>query len=176
MRAALGAGRAGIVRQLLVESLVVACAAGVLGMLLAAGALEAILALVPPDTIPDESEVALNMPVLSVHARRVRRDERDLRPGARASRHVGDVVVVVARERPQRHGRTPARLFRKSLVVAEVALSLMLLVGAGLMIRTFLAVDRVDLGFRTDRVLTLRVPLPDRRYPDRSDGPRSSRS
>jgi putative ABC transport system permease protein len=52
-------------------------------------------------------------------------------------------------------------------VVAEVALSLMLLVGAGLMMRTFMAVQDIELGFRTDRVLTMRVPLPDQRYPDR---------
>jgi putative ABC transport system permease protein len=52
-------------------------------------------------------------------------------------------------------------------VVAEVALSLMLLVGAGLMMRTFMAVQDVELGFRTDRLLTMRIPLPEKRYPDR---------
>ena len=59
-------------------------------------------------------------------------------------------------------------LLRKGLVVAEVALSLMLLVAAGLMIRTFLAVQGVELGFRADRLLTVRVPLPEPRYPDRA--------
>jgi putative ABC transport system permease protein len=58
-------------------------------------------------------------------------------------------------------------LLRKGLVIAEVALSLMLLVGAGLMMRTFMAVRDVELGFRTDRLLTMRVPLPEQRYPDR---------
>src|SRR5262249_49035073 len=57
-------------------------------------------------------------------------------------------------------------LFRNTLVVVEVALSLVLLVAAGLMIRTVLAVRQVDLGYRTDRVLTFSVPLPDQRYPN----------
>ncbi len=57
-------------------------------------------------------------------------------------------------------------VLRHGLVVAEVALSLMLLVGASLMIRTLLAMQNVDLGIRTDRLLTMRVPLSDQRYPD----------
>jgi len=57
-------------------------------------------------------------------------------------------------------------LLRKSLMVAEVALSLMLLVGASLMIRTFLAMQDIDLGFRADRLLTMRVPLSEQRYSD----------
>src|SRR4030095_4517293 len=56
--------------------------------------------------------------------------------------------------------------FRQTLVVAEVALSLMLLVAAGLMIRTVLAMQQIDVGFRPDRVLTFRVPLTEQRYPD----------
>jgi hypothetical protein len=55
---------------------------------------------------------------------------------------------------------------RNSLVVAEVALSVMLLVGASLMFRTLLALQEVDLGIRSDRLLTMRVPLPESRYPD----------
>ncbi|MBO0800040.1 MAG: ABC transporter permease, partial [Blastocatellia bacterium] len=64
-------------------------------------------------------------------------------------------------------GGSRQALLRKGLVVVEVALSLMLLVGAGLMMRTLMAVQDVELGFRTDHVLTMRIPLPDKRYPDR---------
>jgi predicted permease len=62
-------------------------------------------------------------------------------------------------------GGTRQAILRKGFVVAEVALSLMLLVGAGLMIRTFIAMQNVDLGIRVDRLLTMRLPLSERRYP-----------
>jgi putative ABC transport system permease protein len=167
VRAALGASRAGIVRQLLIESLIIALAAGVLGVILAAAGLQAILALVPPNTIPDESEIALNMPVLlfTLLVSVATSVLFGLAPALHlASRDIATPLREVGRSLTA--GRTHA-FFRKGLVVVEVALSLMLLVAAGLMIRTFQAMQNVDFGFRTDRVLTLRVPLPEQRYPDR---------
>jgi putative ABC transport system permease protein len=64
-------------------------------------------------------------------------------------------------------GNSGQALLRKGLVVSAVALSIVLMVGASLMIRTVLAIGNVDLGFRPDRVLTLRVPLPEPKYADR---------
>ena len=167
VRAALGAGRAGIVRQLLVESLLIASAAGVLGVLLAAAGLQAILALVPPDTIPDESEIALNLPVLlfTFVVSAVTSVVFGLAPALHATS--GDLVSSLREASRSVSGGRRQAFLRKALVVVEVALSLMLLAGAGLLIRTAFAVQRVDVGFRTDRVLTMRVPLPERRYPDR---------
>lgn len=167
VRAALGAGRAGIVRQLLVESLLIASAAGVLGVLLAAAGLQAILALVPPDTIPDESEIALNLPVLlfTFVVSAVTSVVFGLAPALHATS--GDLVSSLREASRSVSGGRRQAFLRKALVVVEVALSLMLLAGAGLLIRTAFAVERVDVGFRTDRVLTMRVPLPERRYPDR---------
>jgi putative ABC transport system permease protein len=164
VRLALGASRGRLVRQLLTESLLLALIAGAIGSALAHAGLPAILALVPPDTIPDEAEIAINRSVLiftlaisaltsilcglapALHSSR-----RDL---AASMREVSRSVVG---------GQT---FLRTSLVVAEVALSLMLLAGSSLLIRTFVAMQRVDLGFQPERFLTLRVPLPASRYPD----------
>ncbi len=166
VRAALGGSRWRLVRQLLTESVLLAMAGGVAGTALAYGALRVILTLVPPNTIPDESEVALNVPVLLFAlavsavtsvifglAPAIHTCTRDLTNPLRSS---GRSVT----------GGTAQTLLRKGLVVAAVALSIMLMVGASLMIRTVLAVGRVGLGFQPDRVLTLRVPLPERKYPD----------
>jgi putative ABC transport system permease protein len=167
VRAALGSGRGGILRQLLIESLLVACAAGVLGTVLAAVGLQAILALVPFGTIPDEAEIALNAPVLlfALVVSTVTSVIFGLAPALHAtSRDIATSLREVGRS--VTGGRVHV-FFRKALVVVEVALALMLLVAAGLMIRTVLAVGDLDFGFRTERVLTLRVPLPDARYASR---------
>ena len=63
-------------------------------------------------------------------------------------------------------GSTRQAIVRKSLVVLEIALALMLLAGASLLVRTFVTMRQLDLGFPADRLLTLRVPLPARRYPE----------
>lgn len=167
VRAALGASRGRLIRQLLTESLILAAAGGVLGIALASGGLRAIMTIVPPNTIPDESEITLNTSVLLF----------TLLVSALTSVIFGLVPALYTCTRNLAHplreaGRSLAgnprqSLLRKGLVIAEVALSLMLLVGAGLMIRTFLAMQDVDLGFRADRLLTMRIPLPERRYPDR---------
>jgi predicted permease len=166
VRAALGASRARLIRQLLTESVILGVVGGALGAALAYGALQAILVLVPPGTIPDESEIRLNTPVLLFAllvslltsivfglAPALHTCTRDL---ANPLREAGRGLAGGARQ----------AFLRKGLVIAEVALSLMLLVGASLMIRTFLAMQEVQLGFRADRLLTLRVPLSEQQYPD----------
>jgi len=166
VRSALGASRARLVRQLLTESLILAVAGGVLGVALAFGALRAILALVPPNTIPDESEIALNTPVLlftlAVSA------ITSILFGLAPALHVctRDLANSLRETGRGFAGGIRQAFLRKGLVVAEVALSLMLLVGASLMIRTFLAMQDVELGFRADRLLTMRVPLSEQSYPD----------
>ena len=63
-------------------------------------------------------------------------------------------------------GSSRHAILRKTLVVVEVALALMLLAGSSLLVRTYAAMQNVDLGLRPDRLLTMRVPLPPRTYPD----------
>ncbi len=166
VRAALGGSRWRLVRQLLTESVLLAMAGGVVGTALAFGALRVILTLVPPNTIPDESEVAVNLPVLLFTV--VVSAATSVLFGLAPALHTctRDLTNPLRSSGRSVTGGTAQTLLRKGLVVGAVALSIMLMVGASLMIRTVLAVGRVDLGFRPDRVLTLRVPLPDRKYPD----------
>ena len=166
VRAALGAGRGRLVRQLLTESLVLSLAAGVLGTLLAYAGLPAILSLVPPDTIPDESDIALNLPVLAfaLLVSVVTSVVCGLAPALHTGgRNLAGTMREVSRSLA---GSSRQAILRKALVVGEVALSLMLLAGSSVLLRAFVGMQQVELGVPADRVLTMRVPLPAQRYPD----------
>jgi predicted permease len=166
VRASLGASRARLIRQLLTESLILAVAGGALGVGLAYWSVQAVLALVPSGTIPDESEIRLNTPVLlfALAASAVTSVLFGLAPALHAC--TSELAGSLREAGRGLSGTARQALLRKSLVISEVALSLMLLVGAGLMIRTFVAIQNVDLGFRSDRLLAMRVPLSELRYPD----------
>src|SRR5580693_5629406 len=153
VRAALGASRWRLIRQLLVESLILSVVGGAIGVGLAALGLNSIVALIPPVTIPAETEISLNLPVLAFA----------LVPALRAAR--GDL------ERPLRDsgkgtssGTVGQGRFRDAVIVCEVALSFTLLVGAGLLMRSFVALRGVNLGLRADHVFVTRLPLPSDRY------------
>ena len=166
LRASLGATRGRIVRQLLTESLLLSAVAGVLGVVMAYAALHAIIAMVPPDSIPDEAKIAIDRPVLffTLGISLLTTLLFGLAPALHAS---GTHLDTVLRESARGAGTGLRQVIaRNGMVIAEVALSLVLLVAATLMMRTLVAIQDVNLGIRTDHVLTLRVPLLDQRYAD----------
>jgi predicted permease len=158
LRAALGAGRARLVRQLLTESLILALAGGGLGLLVAMWGVDLLLGLAP-DALPRPGAVHVDGLVLgfSVALSALTGVVFGLVPALAGSRvDLHDALRSGGRTSA---GRRPRRL-RQTLVVAEVALALILVTGAGLVTRSFANVIGVDPGFPTDHLLTLRVDLP----------------
>ncbi len=162
VRTALGARRAHVVRQLLAESVLLSSAAGVLGAGLAVAGVRALAALAPA-ALPAGS-VRVDAPVLgfalavSVATGLL----FGLAPAAQASRFA---LAAVLREGGRGAvGDRAAHLVRRGLVVAEVALALMLLTGAGLLTRSFARLQGVDPGFDARGVLTLTLALPEAKY------------
>jgi putative ABC transport system permease protein len=165
VRAALGAGRARMVRQVLTESALLGIAGGALGVGLALWALDALLALVPA-TMPRPSAIAIDGRVLAFSA-----------AAALVTSVLFGLVPALSAARADVHGalkqagRTgiPGRgRLGGALLVGEIALSFLLLVGAGLALRSFARVTAVDPGFDPRGLLTASVSLPDARYGDRA--------
>ena len=165
LRASLGAGRWRLVRQLLTESALLAAGGGVLGIALTQASLWAVTNVIPPGTIPDESHVRLNAPVLlfSIALATVSTLIAGLVPAWQVSR-TDAAQALRDGGRSATAGAGQARL-RGALVVAEIGLSTVLLVGAGLMMRTLVSMQQVPLTFDPTRILTMRVPFAETRYP-----------
>ena len=163
VRASVGATRWHLFCQFLSESLVLALIGGAVGVGLAIAILKVIVILLPPFSIPTEADVRVNLPVLSfsVAATLIAGVLCGCAPAWQGSRW--NPV-----ERLKEGGRTDSGLGRKglrrSLVVIEFALALTLLAGAGLAIRSFWKLTRVDLGFRQDHLLTFALRLRDHRF------------
>ena len=165
IRVSLGAGRARLLRQLLTESLLLAVGGGLLGLALAAWLTDA-LARAIPASVPRASEVSLNWNVVgftlvvSVFAGLL----FGILPALMAARgHEASRLKSAVRGATAGVGRS--RL-RGLLVMSEVALSLVLLIGSGLLVRSFLALRAVDPGFDTEHLLTAGVALPSASYRD----------
>jgi putative ABC transport system permease protein len=158
IRLALGASRARLARQLLVESLLLALLGAVGGCVLAAVGIKTLVPLIPSNTVPSGAVIGLNGSVLL--ATLAIAFFSSLVFGLAPALHSARVEL-----NPSLKGAKSGRgRLRNLLVVGEVALSLTLLVGAGLLIRTFFALRQVTLGFEPDHVLTMAIPLPDGRY------------
>ena len=164
VRTALGAGRLRVVRQLLTESLMLSVGGGAAGLLIAVWGVNWLVSL-GPDTIPRVHEIAVDPRVIcftlliSVATSLL----FGLAPALQASRP--DLTGAL-----KEGGRSGAGLHRNRLrsvlVISEVALSLVLLIGAGLMIRSFAKLNEVDPGFNPNRVFTMGVALLRNKYPE----------
>jgi len=159
VRLAIGAGRTHIVRQLFCESLVLCTAGGAVGVLIAYAGVKGLLA-IDPGNLPRADEIAVDWTVLAFAfavstitalvlglVTTLRVGQRDLRSS------------FVEDQRTMAGGRHAQRV-RDGLVVAQIALTLVLLTGAGLLTRSFLGLLAVDTGFRTDDALVLDIALP----------------
>jgi putative ABC transport system permease protein len=163
LRTALGASQGAMIRQVLTESLLLAAAGGTLGMLLTVAAM-AVLRSLHPANLPRLSDVQLNATVLgfTVAVCALTAVLFGLVPALRA-----------ARVDPHEHLKSGARSgtggdrrrARNLLIMAEVALSVVLLVGAGLLIRSFVALQRVNPGFDATDVVTFELSMPAGKYP-----------
>ncbi|MGD2115812.1 MAG: ABC transporter permease, partial [Acidobacteriota bacterium] len=164
IRAAVGAGRGDLLRQLLAESVLLAATGAVLGLLLAAASLRVLRAVDPAD-LPRVGEVGIDGGVLlfTLGVALLTGLLFGLVPALRASRP--DLQKTLKEGGKTDAGAGGGRL-RSALVVAEVALALVVLVGAGLMVRSFLGLSRVDPGFDPDHLLTAQLYLSPTRYPE----------
>jgi predicted permease len=161
VRAALGAGRARVVRQLLTESLVLALAGGALGALLAYWGVQGLIVIVPAD-IPMVERIALDERAL-IFTLGVSLLAGILSGVAPALHNTGRGIGSLSRGAGGRGtigGRKASRL-RSSIVVGEIALAMVLLIGAGLLIKGYIRAMNPDIGFDTDDLVTMRVTLPE---------------
>jgi putative ABC transport system permease protein len=163
IRAALGAGGGRIVRQLLTESLLLSVTGGALGIGLAAWGVDALVALSPPNLI-GAAQVGVSLPVLgfTLAVSVLTGVVFGLLPALEASR--ADANEALKETGRGNTGSRRSRRARAAFVVAQVALALVLLVGSGLLIRSFKRLVSVDPGFEPSNLLTMRVALPARKY------------
>ncbi len=165
IRAALGASRVRIIRQLLTESLLLALAGGLLGSLWASWGVRLLLEMAP-DNIPRLSQIGIDGRVLgwTALASLLTGVLFGLAPAWQSSRlSLNEALKEGGRSTTESPGK---RRWRDLLVVSELALAVMLLIGAGLLVKSFWRLQRVDPGVDTERVLTMQLALRGQQYTD----------
>jgi putative ABC transport system permease protein len=165
VRSALGGGRARLVRLILTESILLAIPGGLLGLLLAYAGTRLLLS-ISPDSIPRVTEIGIDGSVLAFtfFATLLTGVISGIVPALQASR--ADLNTLLRDEARSTTGSRRTRRTRDLLVVGEIGLALILLIGAGLLVRSFMRLQQVKLNFTPTNVLTLHIDLPDDRYPD----------
>jgi len=164
LRIALGATRFRIIRQLMTESTLLALIGAAAGCVFALGFLKGLVVLLPVFTFPDEAVISLNTDVLvaTVAVAVITAMLFGLAPALTAARR--DLNQPMKAASRGNSGFRRGRL-RNALIVGEVALSLVLLTGSGLLMRSFFRERGIDLGIRTDHLLVAGINLPDKQYP-----------
>ena len=163
VRAALGANRWRIIRQLLTESLLLAILGGIAGLVLAWWGTDLLVSLSPPELM-NLAQAKINLPVLgfTMAVSLLTGIIFGLAPAFETTRL--NLTESLKEGGKNIGGSSRSHRLRNSLVVTEVALALVLLVGAGLLIRSFARLQAVDPGFNVENVLTIKVGLPNRKY------------
>lgn len=164
IRASVGATQWRLIRQLLIESFILALGGALAGCVLAYVGIKILVRFIPEDTIPHEAVIGLNLPVLAfcIGVSIFTAVLAGLAPALQTAKL--DIV-----ERLKDSATTLSVGFRRgklrsALVITEVSLSLVLLAGAGLLMRSFVALEQVDLGLSPDHLLVARLPLPRGQY------------
>jgi putative ABC transport system permease protein len=161
VRASLGAGRARLAKQLLAESALLSLAGGVLGLLFSFWGQDALLAMIPAGAIPRMGEIHMDFRVLVFTL--VISLGTALLSGQAPAMNLSRDSLNQALQRSTRSATAGGRL-RQVLMVTEIALSLVLLAGAGLLIKSFIRLRAVDPGFQTENVLAMSVDLSPSEY------------
>jgi putative ABC transport system permease protein len=164
IRLSLGASRQRVIRQLLIESLLLATCGAIVGCVLAYGGLKGLVLLIPEGLIPREAEIRLNVSVLafSLLVTVCTAVVFGLVPALQTART--DMVEPLKSSGKGIAGGFRRGRLRNALVIVEVALSLMLLAGAGLLMRSFVSLQQQDLGLSPENILAARLPLPRGQY------------
>src|SRR6185436_18316400 len=169
IRVALGASRGRIVRQLLIESVLLSTLGGAVGLGLAQILIRLFVVAIDHVDIPYwidwsmDATAFVYLLVISVTSGVL----FGLAPALQISRT--DVTEGLKETGRQATGGSRTRLLTHALVVAEISLTFVLMVGAGLLVRSLFTLQTVNLGFRTANVLTVTVPLDERKYPEPAD-------
>ena len=164
MRMAIGAGRARLVRQLLTESVLLSCLGGAFGVLFSFAVTRAIVALIPPDYVPNEARITINGYVLlfALTVSMLTGILFGLVPTLRSAHP--DLSNTLKDGSCGAGGSTRGQATRSGLVVVEIALSVILLAGASLTIRTFVELLHTDPGFQPEKTLTVSVDVQPKSY------------